>query len=91
MIIQATVAHSDLKIYKNIAKQPFAIFSHAYQHNHWCYGLESFARYYATIKQLTAWKICESDQNWQNSEQSFEYVAVICINSKLSLTIVFHF
>ena len=32
----------------------------------------NFSRYYATIKQLTVWKIYESDQNWQNSEQSFE-------------------
>ena len=69
MIIQAAVTRNDLK---NIAKKPFAIFSHAYQHNHWCYGLEIFSRYYATIKKLTVQTICELDQNWQNSEQSFE-------------------
>ena len=50
------------KIYTNIAKKPFAIFSHTYLHNHGCYSLEIFSRYYATIKKLTVQKICESNQ-----------------------------
>ena len=40
------------KIYTNITKKPFAIFSHTYQHNHGCYGLELLSRYYATITKL---------------------------------------
>ena len=73
MIIQAAVTCSDFKkIYTNIAQKPFAIFSHVYQHNLWCYTLEIFSKYYVTIKKLTMWKICESEQKWQNSEQLFE-------------------
>ena len=34
IIIQAAVTCSNLKIFANIAKKPFANFSHAYQHNH---------------------------------------------------------
>ena len=68
MIIRAAVTHSDLKT----LQKPFAIISHAYQHNHWCYGLENFSRYYVTIKKLTVQTIYESDQNWENSEQFFE-------------------
>ena len=64
MIIRAAVTGSD---FKNLCKYQF---SHTYQYNHWCNGLET--RHYATIKKITDWKICESDQNWQNSEQSFE-------------------
>ena len=58
MIIRVAVSRSDLK---NIAKNRLKFFSHAYQHNYWCYGLENFSRHYETIKKLTVWKIYESD------------------------------
>ena len=59
-------------MYENIANKPFATFSHAYQHNHWSYGLEILCKHYPVILKLTVWRIHESDQDWQNSEQSVE-------------------
>ena len=55
MIIPAAVPRSDFKkIYANIAKKLFAIFSHAYQLNHLCYGLKIYPDlYYPVIKKLS--------------------------------------
>ena len=71
MIIRAAVTRINFKKSTQISLKTVCKF-YANQHNHWCYGPEIFSRHYVTIKKLTVWKICESDQNWQNSEQSFE-------------------
>ena len=75
MTIQAAVTCSNLKkIYTSIAKKPFAIFSHAYTSTTTdamaLKFLQTLSSYY-NIK-LTLWMIFESDQNWRNSDQSFE-------------------
>ena len=72
MIIWAAVTLSSLKIYVNIVKKQFAILAMPTSITTDAIALNFFSRYYSTIKKLTVWTICESDQNWQNSEQSFE-------------------
>ena len=67
-------------IYTNIAKEPFAIFSHAYKHYHWYFCLEFFS------DAITFWRIFELDQN--RRIVSIHWVAVICINLKLSLIFI---
>ena len=69
MIIWAAVTRGNLNKSMQIFLKTVCNFSHAYQHNHWHYGLEMFCQHYPV---KTFWKILESDQNWQNSEQSFE-------------------
>ena len=43
MIIRAAVTHKIFKIYANITKKLFAMFSHAYQHNHDAMALKFIA------------------------------------------------
>ena len=72
MIIWAAVTHSNLKKFIQISLKnrlqflamPISTTTDAMA--------EIFSRYYVIIKKLTVQMICESDQNWQNSEQSFK-------------------